>query len=69
MPRWLTLHEFKQSREIEAQGYEFYALIAAAMRQADTMNLIKLRQSFPYIWSSLVRRYNEPGGVVDEWDN
>jgi hypothetical protein len=49
-------------------GFPFYALIAAAMRQADSANLIRLKRAWPYIWDSLVRRYNEPAGVVEEWD-
>lgn len=54
MPRpKLNKSEYVQSLYIEAKGYKFYALIAAAMRQADSNNLPALRAMFPGIWESL----------------
>ncbi len=49
----LNKPEYVQSVEIAGRGYEFYALIVAAMRQADTDNLIALRAISPGIWESL----------------
>lgn len=68
MPRWLNLHEYEESIRIASFDYPFYALIAAAMRKADTNNLGRLRRMFPYVYDGLVRRLNEPLGVVEEWD-
>ena len=53
-------YEYKQSLEIAAQDYQFYALIAAAMRQADTDNLERLQSAFPEVWASLQKWYNSP---------
>ena len=64
----ISLHEYEESKRIAAQGYPFYALLAAAMRQADTENLTKLRAAWPDVWASLSRRYGSPGGVIEEWD-
>jgi len=46
------------------QGYQFYALIQAAMRQADTDNLEKLKEAFPYTWTELKARFDAPGGLL-----
>jgi hypothetical protein len=62
----MTLHEYEQSREIEIQGYPFYALIMAAMRQADTYNAEKLRNAFPEVWDEFVNRYHAPGGLLEK---
>ncbi len=64
----LSLHEYEQSKHIGASDYQFYSLIAAAMRQADTDNLEALKLAFPGIYESLTRRYSAPLGVVSEWD-
>jgi len=69
MPRTrLTLHEYEQSKAISAKGYQFYALMAALMRDADTRNTELLRANWPDIYESLQRRYDAPMGVVEEWD-
>jgi hypothetical protein len=65
----LSLHEYQESRTISAQGYSFYALVAALFRDADTDNLEKLKITFPGIWESFYRRYNSGFGIVPEWDN
>ena len=46
-------------------GNAFYTLIMAAMREADTDNLEKLRQAFPDVHAELVARYNAPGGKLE----
>lgn len=68
MPRRLSLHEYEQSKHIQAQNYPFYALMATLMRQADTRNTDLLRENWPDIWESLLRRYEAPLGVIEEWD-
>lgn len=64
----ISLDEYQQSLVVNAQGYPFYALIVAAMRQADTDNLEKLKQSFPDVWRSFKIRYDNSFGIVPEWD-
>ena len=66
--RPLRLDEYQESLRVSAEGYPFYALIAAAMRQADDENSERLRVAFPDIWASLRRRYKAPLGVVPEYD-
>lgn len=50
----LTKREYVQSLDIAAKGLDFYGILGALMRQADSENLAKLRASFPGIWESLV---------------
>ena len=45
-------------------GNEFYTLIMAAMRLADTDNMEKLAEEFPETWDELCRRYKAPGGKL-----
>jgi len=54
-------HAYEISRIIEAQDYPFYAIIMAAMRQADTQNAQKLRAAFPDTWAYLSHAYNCAG--------
>jgi len=42
----MGFQEYKLGLEISAKDYPFYALIQAAMRQADTDNLLKLQQDW-----------------------
>ena len=60
----MSLYDYEAGQKIEAQGYPFYALIQAAMRQADTDNLTKLRVAFPTEYDDLQARYNAPGGIL-----
>jgi hypothetical protein len=62
----MSLHEYKMSQQISMEDYPFYALIMAAMRQADTDNLVLLRSAFPEVWRELQTRYNSPGGLLPE---
>jgi hypothetical protein len=39
----MSLYEYKVSQEISAKDLPFYALIMAAFRKADSINLGKLR--------------------------
>jgi len=58
----MTLYDYQMGLEIAMHDYPFYALIQAAMRQADTDNLEKLREAFPHIWNELQLRYKASGG-------
>jgi len=69
MPRRISLYEYEESQEISTKGYQFYALLGALMRDADTDNTAKLRAAWPEFWESMLHRYNAPLGVVEEWDN
>jgi len=61
----MSLYDYKKSQEISAKGYPFYALIMAAMRQADTVNVIKLQKAFPEVWADFKARYFAPGGRLE----
>ena len=57
-----TLHDFQRGRALALQGEPFSAYIQAAMRKADTLNNVKLKEAFPEEWADLEARYNSPGG-------
>ena len=56
--------EYKESMTIEQGRYGFYSLIMAAMRQADSENIEKLKDAFPKQWTELRARYNAPDGCL-----
>lgn len=60
----MSLYDYQVSKEIDSQGYPFYALLMAAMRQADTDNMVKLRAEWPEVDAELRARYHAPGGVL-----
>lgn len=60
----MSLYDYERSRAIAANDEPFYALVMAAMRQADTINLSKLQTAFPEVWMELSARYNAPGGLL-----
>ncbi|RKZ87334.1 MAG: hypothetical protein DRQ39_04430 [Gammaproteobacteria bacterium] len=62
----MSIHEYVKSQEISLEDYPFYALIMAAMRQADDANLMRLQREFPEQWGELRERYNTPGGVFND---
>lgn len=64
----MSHYDYKQSRLIAAGCYPFYALVMAAMRQADTGNAEKLRAAFPGTWDELLARYHAPDGILPEDD-
>ena len=61
----MSHYDYKCSMKIAGEGYSFYALIMAAMRQADDKNLDMLRGCWPHIYKELFDRYNAPGGLLD----
>lgn len=55
---------YQQSLTLSAQSdWSFYALIMAAMRKADTLNLARLRASFPDVATDHDIRLKSPGGL------
>jgi hypothetical protein len=61
----MSLHDYRESQQIARHDYPFYALIMAAMRQADSENIVRLRVSFPEIFKELDARYHAPGGRLE----
>ena len=59
----MSYYDYEISKRVAAEDYPFYALIMAAIRQADTDNLEKLRDAFPQTFAELMYRYNSPGGI------
>ena len=62
----MSLHEYERSKEIAAQDQPFYALIMAAMRQADSINTERLKAQWPQTYIELQARYDAPGGLIGD---
>lgn len=60
----MSFYDYHVSKGVGLQDLPFYALIMAAMRQADTVNVGKLRAAWPDVWDELQARYNAPGGLL-----
>jgi len=60
----MSYYDYRESLDIATQGHSFYALIMAAMRQADTLNLELLKTAFPGTWHELENRYSVPSGIL-----
>lgn len=60
----MSYHDYIWGREISTKDYPFYALIQAAMRQADTDNLEKLKSLFPETFRGFQTRYKSPKGLL-----
>lgn len=60
----MSRYAYEVSKEIGMKDYPFYALVMAAMRQADTANLLRLQGAFPEVWHELEERYWTPGGLT-----
>ena len=58
----MSHYDYERSREISREP--FYAIIMAAMRNADTDNLEFLKNKWPAVWDELHARYNAPGGCL-----
>ncbi len=61
----MSLYDYEKSKEIAAQDYPFYALIMAAIRQADTDNALMLKMAFPVTFEEFAARYRSPGGLLE----
>lgn len=60
----LSRFDYEMSQQIATHDYPFYALLAAAMRRADSDNAEKLIREFPEVWRELKARYHAPGGLL-----
>ncbi|RYZ28207.1 MAG: hypothetical protein EOP01_06795 [Propionibacteriaceae bacterium] len=60
----LSLHAYEVSKELGLVDLPVSALIAAAMRKADTGNVALLQAAFPGVWQDLAARYEAPGGLL-----
>ena len=58
----LTQDEYRLSLKLAAQRFPFYALLAAAVRKADTDNLALLSRGFPGVVRSLTA-WRDTGGA------
>ena len=62
----MTLVAYRESQKIAYNDPSFYAIIMAAMRKADGINLEKLKSVFPETFEELKARYNAPGGCLNQ---
>lgn len=60
----MTLYDYRISQRLELEDVPFYALIMAAMRKADSRNLVKLMAAWPEVHAELLERYHAPGGLI-----
>lgn len=58
----MSHYDYVRSIQIAIQDEPFYALIMAAMRQADTDNLARLQLAFPGVYEELRDRIMAEGG-------
>ena len=63
----MSYYDYCKGREIAAQDHPFYALLQAAMRQADPANLTLLRGAFPEVeWELWARAHTADGRLPVE---
>lgn len=62
----LDLYSYRKCQKLASNDPPFYALIAAAMRRADTQNMAKLKAMWPRVAQDLQARYDSPGGFLKE---
>jgi len=60
----MSLYDYEHSQQIAAGNHSFYSIIMAAMRQADSTNLEKLKSMWPDTFEELQARYDAPGGLL-----
>ncbi len=60
----MSYYDYQKGKEIELRHYPFYAIIQAAMRQADNINEELLKRCWPEVWDELGARYARPGGLL-----
>ncbi len=63
----MTYADYKLSQKIasEIDDDNYYAIIMAAMRMADSTNLDMLKRCWPAQFHELQARYNAPGGLLN----
>jgi len=59
----LSIFDYRTSLDLELRGAPFYAIIAVAMRQADSDNIRRLRLMWPEIYEDLQAWRNTPGAL------
>ena len=57
-------YAYHASLDIYRARHPFYAIIMAAMRDADTLNLASLKRCWPDVWEALQELYNTPMGEI-----
>lgn len=62
----MSLHGYHYSVKLANLDAPFESLIMAAMRKADSDNIVRLRASFLEIWTELRARYDAAFGVIPE---
>lgn len=60
----LNLIDYEVSKHISALDLPFAALIAAALRKADSDNFARLETAFPELTNDFRLRYHAPGGIL-----
>lgn len=60
----MSLHDYHLGMQLAAKhdDDDFYGIVQALMRLADTDNLNMLKQCWPQVWEELQKRYNAPDG-------
>ena len=61
----MSYYDYQVSKKISMEDYPFYALIMAAIRQADSENREKLKEAFPSTYKEFFLRYNAPLGLLE----
>lgn len=59
----MSHYDYIKGREIILCDPPFYAIIQAAMRKADTENLLRLQRQWPDTWQELQARHDLPNGL------
>ena len=60
----MSLYDYRASQHLATLDTPFYALIFAALQQADTANAAKIWAAWPEVAAELQARYNAPGGIL-----
>ncbi len=63
----MSLRDYEIGLEIDGRyqvSEDFYGVVMALMRNADSENLEKLKAAWPDVWAECERRYNAPGGLL-----
>ena len=60
----MSFYDYAVSKDLAAMDPPFYSLVMAAMRKADSDNIVRLRTAFPDVYEELLARYHAPGGYL-----
>ena len=64
----MSYYEYEIGRKVYMMELPFNGIIQAAMRRAadeSDENLERLKGCFPEVWDDLQKRYNAPGGKLE----